>query len=222
MSARRALAGAWRIYAGLRGSPGPLSGPGLHALSFVPSPVVLRRAMWTTADGYTHFDGRGPYWTAERVNAWLRGVAVGGLGFGGVWGNNRETVPFTARRVAILRSGSLEYRLAGRIAPSAHAARLYLRRRKHMVLLPVSWERQLGAYMYRQLLDQFASKGLVLPSNHEYTKLVRQVGTRIAIAAGKGYGGGDQGHLKGMEWEFHVVKSDQGVCRRHRQMPDVL
>lgn len=38
---------------------------------------------------------------------------------------------------------------------------------------------------------------------------MRRVGTRIAAVAGDGYGGGYQDHMKGLHWDFAVIKSPE-------------
>jgi len=69
-------------------------------------------------------------------------------------------------------------------------------RTRFMIIGPEQ-EQQMSVQAYDAMLHQF--KGHIFPKNHPYTRLVREVGERIARAAG----------MNDLDWEFFVVDSPQ-------------
>jgi len=67
----------------------------------------------------------------------------------------------------------------------------------------------MGEAMVRQQVEAAAEAGRLYPAAHPYTRLVRRIGERLARVTAAGAGGGSQGHLQGMAWEFHVIDSDE-------------
>ena len=81
--------------------------------------------------------------------------------------------------------------------------------RMHAILINTALERQLGESTYKQILLEAKMKGTLLPPTHPATLAVRSVGTRIARVASDGQGGGYQEHMKGLNWQFSVINSNE-------------
>ncbi|KAL4855091.1 Mitochondrial metalloendopeptidase OMA1 [Chlorella vulgaris] len=82
-------------------------------------------------------------------------------------------------------------------------------KRMHAILVSPQSEAEMGQQTFQQVLAEARRNGTLLPPNHRAVQSVRRVGTRIAQAASDGFGGGFQGHMEGLEWEFAVVDSPQ-------------
>lgn len=81
--------------------------------------------------------------------------------------------------------------------------------RYHSILVDTETERILGEQTFNQILmDAKASKKLISPT-HPSSRMVRKVGERIAAVATDGYGGGFQDQMKGIKWEFAVIRSPE-------------
>lgn len=81
--------------------------------------------------------------------------------------------------------------------------------RWHSILVDKNTEMQLGEQAFKQVLAEAAAAGKLLPPNHPASLAVRRVGSRIAAVAGDGVGGGYQDQMKGLKWEFAVIRSPE-------------
>lgn len=81
--------------------------------------------------------------------------------------------------------------------------------RHHSILVNVETERVLGEQTFRQVLMDAQGRGVLLSPRHPASRMVRRVGERIAAVAGDGFGGGYQEQMKGVKWEFAVIKSPE-------------
>lgn len=79
--------------------------------------------------------------------------------------------------------------------------------RYHSVLVDVETEKLLGEQTFRQILTEAKMKGTLLSPNHMASRMVERVGKRIAVVASDNYGGGFSEQMKGMNWEFAVIRS---------------
>jgi predicted Zn-dependent protease len=79
--------------------------------------------------------------------------------------------------------------------------------RHHSVLVDIETEKMLGEQTFRQILDDAKNKGTLLSPRHPASIVVRRVGKRLALIASDDYGGGFTQQMKGMNWEFAVIKS---------------
>ena len=57
------------------------------------------------------------------------------------------------------------------------------------------------------MLASARKEGTLLPAGHPKQARVERIGRRVAAAAGDGTGGGFQGHMAGLKWEFAVIDS---------------
>ena len=79
--------------------------------------------------------------------------------------------------------------------------------RHHAILVDVETEKKLGEETFRQILNDARRSNTLLSPRHPASLVVLRVGRRIAAIAGDDYGGGFTEQMKGMEWEFAVIKS---------------
>lgn len=68
---------------------------------------------------------------------------------------------------------------------------------------------QPSRYIFEQQTRIAAAQGLLYPPDHPYVRRVRDIGMKIARVAADGAGGGACDHMRGLQWEFAVIKSDQ-------------
>ncbi|KAK9843741.1 hypothetical protein WJX81_004553 [Elliptochloris bilobata] len=80
--------------------------------------------------------------------------------------------------------------------------------RRHAIFISVEAEKRLGEAAFQQEKDDAQRKGTLLPSTHSVSQLVKRVGDRIIQKVVDGQGGGYQEHLKDLDWEYAVIKSD--------------
>lgn len=59
---------------------------------------------------------------------------------------------------------------------------------------------------HAQVLLEAKMEGALLPPYHPAVRAVERVGRRIAAVATDGFGGGFQGHLEDLQWEFAVIR----------------
>jgi predicted Zn-dependent protease len=79
--------------------------------------------------------------------------------------------------------------------------------RHHSVLVDVETEKMLGEQTFRQILAEAQRNGTLLSPRHPASLVVQRVGKRIAAIASDDHGGGFTQQMKGMNWEFAVIKS---------------
>ena len=80
--------------------------------------------------------------------------------------------------------------------------------RHHAVLVDIETEKMLGEETFRQILNEAKRSNTLLSPRHPASLVVQRVGRRIAAIAGDDYGGGFTQQMKGMNWEFAVIKSN--------------
>jgi hypothetical protein len=81
--------------------------------------------------------------------------------------------------------------------------------RRHSILVSPIQEHALGTATYAEVLAKARADGTLLPRTHPAVRAVEHVGTRIAKKAEDGFGGGFNGHMKGLQWDFAVINSPE-------------
>ena len=81
--------------------------------------------------------------------------------------------------------------------------------RYHSVLVDVETEKLLGEQTFKQILMEAKMSGKLLSPGHPASRMVQRVGKRIAAVASDNYGGGFNEQMKGMNWEFAVIRSPE-------------
>ncbi len=138
------------------------------------------RSYWARRQGYTRF---GSQERRSRFEYWVHNPR-----------NQRILLITGAGAVAVYISSRQEI-------PYTH--------RHHSVLVDVETEKMLGEQTFRQILNEAKMKGNLLQANHPASRMVERVGKRIALVASDNYGGGFTEQMKGMKWEFAVIRSPE-------------
>ena len=138
------------------------------------------RSYWSRRQGYTRF---GSQERRSRFAHWLQNP------------RNQRILVFTGTGVAVVYVSSRQE------IPYTH--------RYHSVLVDVETEKMLGEQTFRQILADAKMKGTLLSKNHMASRMVERVGNRIAKVASDDYGGGFTQQMKGMKWEFAVIRSPE-------------
>lgn len=81
--------------------------------------------------------------------------------------------------------------------------------RSHAILITQASERAMGAQTFAAVLEEAKQEGTLVSPNSPAARRVERVGRRIADTLEHGRGGGFQGHVKGLDWEFAVIRSPQ-------------
>ncbi len=115
---------------------------------------------------------------------------------------HRQEIPYTHRKHAILVSPTVEQAIGQQAFAQVcwHAGYIGFKCEAQRCLVPISMFRnqamQGTSCMRFQVLAEAQLTHSLLPPNHRYVRLVKDVGTRIIKKATDGYGGGYSEHVR--------------------------
>mmetsp|Transcript_20714 Transcript_20714/g.62420 ORF Transcript_20714/g.62420 Transcript_20714/m.62420 type:complete len:383 (-) Transcript_20714:334-1482(-) len=82
--------------------------------------------------------------------------------------------------------------------------------RMHAILIPARIEIAAGIRAFQEILQEAKEQRALLPRGSPAQARVERIGRRIAAIASDGTtGGGFQGHMQGLQWEFVVINSEE-------------